>query len=863
MTETPRDAWQRKLDKLQIAEASEADAAAKFKLSEQIREAKARLAELNGVPPGDTNSVPAGRRIDIDHLPQGAPHFQGRKDELAALDQAWGDSGRTRVVQLIAPGGTGKTSLVTRWLDSLCSGGWRGAEQVFAWSFYSQGSGEDRQASEDGFLEAALIFFGVRIDAAASPWDKGAKLADAVAARRSLLVLDGMEPLQYPPGSPLAGELKAPGVQTLLKRLAARGQPGLVLITSREHLADLADRVRDGERPDAGVVVLDLGNLEDGDGARLLYKLGVTRAGASRIAAASAADDAELRAASREVGGHALTLRLIGSYIREALSRDVRKRDVVDFSRADELNKRGHAFRAIGNYEKWFEREGEACARQLALVRLVGFFDRPASRENLSALCAPPIIPGLTDALCDLDEQGWNITRTKLEDAGLVSWDQGAGNLDAHPLVREYFAQRLEQDQPEAWREGHRRVYVQLKTDTHTPHRPDGLAGLQPLFQAVAHGCKAGLYQQVYGEVYHDRILRGTGPGGFYSWKMLGAFGAELEAVASFFVAPWHRLQVGLNDTSCAWLYGEAALLLHAVGRLAEALEPNRLCAELCVGSEHLLENASASYSNLSELQLSLGRIGDAVDAARRAVELADRSRNASYCSAFRTTFADARHQAGESEVARCLFAEAELIQAKDQPGYPMLHSLWGFRYCDLLLASAERAAWRGRCEQSDLDACAAVARRSEQALQIVETRGLLLPIALDHLTLARSAFYLDCVQNRPPGDEACRECESAVSGLRAAGQQDDLPRGLLTRAWLRHACGDIDGCRTDLQEVETIASRGGMKLHLADLAFTRARLFHDRAQLQLARELITECGYGRRLPELEDAEARAEQESW
>jgi hypothetical protein len=47
------------------------------------------------------------------------------------------------------------------------------------------------------------------------------------------------------------------------------------------------------------------------------------------------------------------------------------------------------------------------------------------------------------------------------------------------------------------------------------------------------------------------------------------------------------------------------------------------------------------------------------------------------------------------------------------------------------------------------------------------------------------------------------------------------------------------------------------MRLHLADCALYRARLFRDRVALAEARRLIDACGY-RRLPELEDAEAAA-----
>ena len=88
----------------------------------------------------------------------------------------------------------------------------------------------------------------------------------------------------------------------------------------------------------------------------------------------------------------------------------------------------------------------------------------------------------------------------------------------------------------------------------------------------------------------------------------------------------------------------------------------------------------------------------------------------------------------------------------------------------------------------------------------------------------------------------------------------DHLPRGLLTRAWLRHSLHDLPGAQADLAEAQRIAERGGMRLFLADIALTRARLFEDKAELAKARALIKECGYGRRLPELEDAERRLRQ---
>jgi hypothetical protein len=107
-----------------------------------------------------------------------------------------------------------------------------------------------------------------------------------------------------------------------------------------------------------------------------------------------------------------------------------------------------------------------------------------------------------------------------------------------------------------------------------------------------------------------------------------------------------------------------------------------------------------------------------------------------------------------------------------------------------------------------------------------------------------------------------------AVSGFRRAGQQDELPRGLLSRAWLRSltsALTGADSAQSDLDEAWEIAERGPMPLFLADIHLYRTRLFfreraypwqsaqHDLAE---ASRLIEKHGYGRRKGELEDAEA-------
>jgi hypothetical protein len=76
---------------------------------------------------------------------------------------------------------------------------------------------EGRQASADQFIAVALRDFGDPDPDAGSPWDKGERLACAIQRQRTLLILDGLEPLQYPPGAQ-EGRLKDPGLQVLGRR---------------------------------------------------------------------------------------------------------------------------------------------------------------------------------------------------------------------------------------------------------------------------------------------------------------------------------------------------------------------------------------------------------------------------------------------------------------------------------------------------------------------------------------------------------------------------------------------------------------------------------------------------------------------
>jgi hypothetical protein len=404
-------------------------------------------------------------RISIARLPVTGLDIFGREAELQLLDSAWANA-NTNVVTFVAWGGVGKTALVNHWLKQrMALDNYRGAERVYAWSFYSQGTSE-RAASADVFIEQALDWFGDADPKLGLPWDKGERLARLIRQTRTLLTLDGLEPLQHPPG-PQEGRLKDAALAALLGELAA-GQLGLCVISTREPVGDLI------EFESRAVAQHSLEQLSPQAGARLLRARGVK------------GDEAELEQAAAEYGGHALALTLLGSYLSDVWGGDIGCRIEIESLEEDVRHGR-HAERVMRAYEKWL---GEGA--ELAVLRLLGLFDRPADAASLAALRAAPGIAGLTDPLQCLTEPQWRQTLAKLRRIRLVAEASAgeSGDLDAHPLVREHFRRQLQRDRPEAWREASNRLYEHLKGAT--KEFPETVEEVSPLYAAVLHGCAGG-----------------------------------------------------------------------------------------------------------------------------------------------------------------------------------------------------------------------------------------------------------------------------------------------------------------------------------------------------------------------------------
>jgi hypothetical protein len=801
--------------------------------------------------------------VDYGRLPE-TPYkiLVGRDKELRRLDDAWADD-KTKVISLVAWGGAGKTSLVIEWLTRLRNDGYRNADAVLCWSFYSQGT-QERAAAGEGFLDWALGKLKVRLDTTSAS-AKGERLAEEMSRRRVLLVLDGLEPLQYGPEGQ-EGALKDQGLRAFLRGLAVRHPKAghsLVVLTSRLAVRDLT------KWEDSTTPLINLWRLSDAAGAALLAEGDVK------------GTDEELRAAAHDFAGHALALSLLTGYLKLLHGGDVRGRNNIRPA-IDNLDDVGHdqARRVIEAFAKeWLA--GEPAL--LAIMQMVGLFDRPASVDLINALRAKPAIDGLTSAIASLDDDAWRSAVARLRDVRLLDPEDSLSPdaLDAHPLVREWFGESLRQTNVSAWKAAHGRLFEHLRDTTKEGNTPT-LEDLAPLYQAIAHGCRAGRYHESLHHIYINRICRhlDNGDNAFYSVRNLGAFGSDLEAISWFFKSPYKSPVATMTEEEQNWVLGIASSFLIAQGRFGEALTSLR---GALLGSEARKDwkNAVVCACNLSDAELIAGNVSAAVATGARAINNAKSGKLEKYTMIIsHTTHGNALHAAGRRAEAKEAFLNSELLQQQVDAEFPLLYSLRGYYYCDLLLAAGE---W------------GEVRRRATQIARWSDAHGPTLDRAFAKLTLARALFGLGLTTDPTSGGLHARDAnicfEEATDFLLAARSIDFLPHGILSRAAFRRSMGDWGGAAHGLDEVEEIAELVPMRLYLCDTSLERARLAFARVeafaplngmlekdnppkpvapsaeriaelkseaekQIKIATEYIETCGYHRRDEELAELQA-------
>jgi predicted ATPase len=681
---------------------------------------------------------------------------------------------------------------------------YRSAQLVFGWSFYRQGSSGGTSSANE-FLDAALTWFGDSDPLIGTAWEKGERLAKLISHRRTLLVLDGLEPLQNPPG-PQEGRLRDSSLQALLPELAAYNR-GLCVITTRLPIADLADHEH------SSAPRRDLEQLSSDAGDKLLRALGVK------------GGDAELRSASDEFSGHCLALTLLGSYLTDAYNGDIRCRKEVSERLSHDLRHGVHARKVMESYQTWF---GEG--RELSVLRMLGLFDRPADEKALEALLKPPAIPGLTESLTDLSPSEWRSILGRLRRARLLAGEDphNRGHLDTHPLIREYFGEKLRSHRTEAWKECNRRLFDYYQTLG--PQLPNSFREMEPLFLAVICGCNAGLFRGALHEVYIPRIQRGSA--GFAA-NILGARGALLSVLAHFFEdGRWGSpVQVGvegqrLTEEDQLFILIQAALNITA---MRESAPEAKICYERAESLCHSRNRSRPLYVALmGQLRYSVvaGKLTAAMPLAKRLYSLAQKQNDSTLMIGACTAIGGMHYYMGHFETARQYTTRALQIWRLGGVGSP-------FQEVDAqpvaCLANEALLEWHF----GEITSChATMAEAISLAKELNDTHGL--AVALRYA--AELAHY----------ERSAAQVERLASDLIELSTRHSfahwLANGEVLHGWVRSASGNTaEGLSWIEDGIEDYRATGSIAWVPFSLAL-KAEALHDADRTSDALGAITEA---------------------
>jgi tetratricopeptide (TPR) repeat protein len=795
---------QEKLEYFLTEQAINADPERGFQLKKRIEKIQ---EELKFLPNGTLN-------IDIFHLPKPTTALIGRKTELAQLTEVFTNPNK-RLAIIVAAGGIGKSALTDEWLKQIEAENYYGKTRVFGWSFYSQGS-HNTFTNSQPFFSAVLPFLGIS-DIPKDEIEKARLLARCLQQQPCLLILDGLEPLQYAENlQSMNGELQDSALKEFIACFRQTAGKSFVLFSSRQPLVELKKWQAEHYLP------LDLKTLPHEDGANLLQALGVTGKAAER------------QVISQDLNGHALSLVLFGHLLSEHHQGDCRYANELPpltsaHGDSDAEKDSRHALRVLDYYDSLQD------AASRCFLQLLGLFDRPMNAAEKAVLIANA---NHAEPLRDLTAKQWQAVEQRLEKSGLLLGKKGSFERlewDTHPIIRAYFGGKFKNDYPENFKQAH---FVLFDYYQKLPEKelPDTLEEMLPLYRAVVHGCLAEEYYKADFDVYWKRIRRGNEG---YSVHKLGAYSQDLTALAAFFSLDWNELvKTGLSEENQAWLLSTTSLCLMSLGRLSEAITP-RLANLNLREKQKDWENASKDAQTLVDLYLPLGQLIPAYNSAQQALEYAQLSKNTFQqrqmeCQCYLATV---HYHCGQFREAFKYFQRAEALEWKDLNQY--LTSGYGFDYCDLLLASTQN--------KTDLQE---IITRAEYSFGVVKN---LFSIALDYLTLARVYVNLNEVT------KAKNNFEQAIQNIQKASRIDLTPPFYLYCADFYLTQNQLDLALADLNSAWEIIERCGMKLYQVDYLLIHGRYSLATADFdtalnhyQEAKQLIQETGYHLRDAELD-----------
>lgn len=333
--------------------------------------------------------------------------FVGRARERDALTELVTQDSPGVVVVRGGPG-SGKSALVSRWLDDLQNQS-HGFKRIFAGTAIRSANARSPQSLFDRLLAFLPDEPGERTGPAVD------RLLHALRRQPTLIVLDGVDEF--------ADDRLARSAASdfwLWLRECSRAGGSRVVVTTRIRLPDIED-----SGPSR---LLPLTSLSNAEGAELLHAHGVRgiRKGSN------GRDDPDLQATAAELGGHPQGLALLGRYLAHVHDGDVRRRDAVRIQSGPQS-----VASVVEAFERWFDGGPEQ-----AVLSLVSLTNGLASRRQMGWLARHPRLSRITGSLDGLSEGGWDWALRVLHDCGLLKVREDA-HVSIPRLVQESVLRNL------------------------------------------------------------------------------------------------------------------------------------------------------------------------------------------------------------------------------------------------------------------------------------------------------------------------------------------------------------------------------------------------------------------------------------
>lgn len=807
------------------------------------------------------------RVYDLGRIPSYSGHLVGRRQELALLDSAWSDP-TANAVGLIAWGGAGKTSLAKRWAISVRKDGGRGAEAIWGWSFYNQGT-KVREQSSSEFFRQACSALSIEFDPKDQDVDLAKRLADWCKMHRALMILDGLEPLQRPPGS---GDDQFRIADTALKLFivsVTQQNKGLVVVTSRFPLVDLNDYQGSG-RESASYRTVDLEALTTAEGVDLLTHLGVE------------GEPPDLEETVKELEGHCLSITILGALLRQY------RRGRIEawlenrhfFSSTGSGGAR-HAWRVVEAYDReWLlEHNGNEgsgvgrLARQIMLA--VGLFDRPVSLDILRRLPTAgdrTLLHELAETSHDRLTEAIDELRSGQLLAASDVYGPLAGELECHPLIREWFGNKFREEDQRGWVAANGAIFDKLLSvgpASESPTKDE----LGVLYQAIPHGIKAGRAGVVYRDLFRSRMRKGNAN---YTVNQLGLWSDDLQAIAAFFQGNFENPVDGLLPEEVTWLRNESAFCLRSIGRLADAAVRWReaLADAEKQGSFEVAANVAGHLADVCRFS---GPISEALEAGVKAVKYSVESKKPLQEALKRTSVAAALHMMGRLADSEREFRLAEQQERGADPARKYMRSRRAFHFAELLIEVGKIGEAIARSKELIYAEGRDEANKLDQALP----RLALAKAWLKKGQAQRSKFLPRLIDFRFLSSLKKSQKHIAEAGRLIGGAKDYIYECTfhLTMAEIHLENLNHLASRSELINAKRAISRGSILLLDVDSKVLELRLllnqppqqWHNGAgdqgdYLAEARELVAEAravskkiGYARRVQEILELEARLE----